>query len=596
MYRNFNLTDEERKQIMEMHQSHGYKEPINESFGATWLTKFKIDSPQKLTDEQKHEMADKFQRGWNGLIAVEFEPGEWFNIDGKIENIEEYENYVNTEIYGKWKSPQNAEFEANIKKHKRNTEPDSPHQYQYSSYDDYNARKGTIADLPPAERKKAEERHKIMSGGKSFSFGQFPEDGEELNEGQKKLKATFNKFVINEQALTDNQRLAVQKGYGPVSAQYADQLGKEGKLLATAPNNQPAQNSSAAPAGSAAPAANSQAAEQPKQDTTLVNCAASLGEIKAGSNKILKHGCKTDAVKELQKMLGMEAKYHTGMFGRITKAKVIEFQKDPNNKDAEGNALVPDGRVGDKTYSALVKAKTPATTTTDPATTTADPTKATITTDTKTAATDSTGVKMNEYEEIDENLGKLIGTVARKGAQYVDDAIKYFKKPAQKGAFPVKQGVQKATDVYVPKSAQPALKNILQKYGSQRWSPSLNTALEPARQEMAIVTNDLKRLKTQLSKVTLDTKTKEQIYGLTYHLENVTNSNMTGCLRYDKGAPFDFNSSIGLVDQAIEFVDGIILSKRLSPENVRILQFMKENLNDASIKIQTGLTDLLTAK
>jgi hypothetical protein len=30
MYKNFNLTEEERKQIMEMHKSHGYKAPINE--------------------------------------------------------------------------------------------------------------------------------------------------------------------------------------------------------------------------------------------------------------------------------------------------------------------------------------------------------------------------------------------------------------------------------------------------------------------------------------------------------------------------------------------------------------------------------------
>lgn len=32
MYKNFKLTDEERKQIMEMHESHGYKAPINEYF------------------------------------------------------------------------------------------------------------------------------------------------------------------------------------------------------------------------------------------------------------------------------------------------------------------------------------------------------------------------------------------------------------------------------------------------------------------------------------------------------------------------------------------------------------------------------------
>lgn len=30
MYKNFNITEEERKQIMEMHKSHGYKQPINE--------------------------------------------------------------------------------------------------------------------------------------------------------------------------------------------------------------------------------------------------------------------------------------------------------------------------------------------------------------------------------------------------------------------------------------------------------------------------------------------------------------------------------------------------------------------------------------
>jgi hypothetical protein len=30
MYKNFNLTDEERKEIMESHKSHGYKKPVND--------------------------------------------------------------------------------------------------------------------------------------------------------------------------------------------------------------------------------------------------------------------------------------------------------------------------------------------------------------------------------------------------------------------------------------------------------------------------------------------------------------------------------------------------------------------------------------
>lgn len=83
-----------------------------------------------------------------------------------------------------------------------------------------------------------------------------------------------------------------------------------------------------------------------------VNCASSLDEIKEGSIKILKYGCKTDAVKELQKLLGMEEKYQTGYFGPITKGKVKEFQTSTNG-------LKVDGIVGSKTYAALQQPKTP---------------------------------------------------------------------------------------------------------------------------------------------------------------------------------------------------------------------------------------------
>lgn len=588
MYRNFSLTDTERKQIMEQHAAHGYKKPINEIFGATWLTKIKIDSPEELTDEQKHDMADKFQRQWNGLVAVEFAPGEWFNQDGKIENIEEYETHVNTNIYGKERErPGNAEFETKVKNYHRNTEPDSPHQYQYSSYDDYEMQ-GIGKHLTPAEKKEKEDAFNRMKET-GFSFG--------VHEAKQKLKESFNRFAINEQ-LTDNQRLASQKGYGPVSVEYANQLEKEGKLLATAPNNQPAQNSASAPAGSAAPAS---AAAEVKAPDINVNCAASLAEIKKGSMKILKYGCKTDAVKELQKLLGMEEKYQTGYFGNMTKGKVIEFQKA--NKDPEGKDLVPDGKVGDKTYSVMAYKKI--TTTSDAQKTATDATTNKAATDSTQTATDSTAVKVNETGEVDENLGKLVGTAVKKGAQYVDDVMKYFKKPAQKGAFPVKQGVQKAADVYVPKSAQPAMKSLLQKYGSQRWTPGLNIALQPARQEMAIVVNDLKRLRSQLPGFGTGSVEQKQYFengiydgvtSLRSKIEGVLDSNMTGCLKYEKGTPFDFNASIGLIEDITKTVNAVMSNKKLNPDAIKTLQFMRENLNDASIKIQMGLTDLLTTK
>jgi hypothetical protein len=406
------------------------------------------------------------------------------------------------------------------------------------------------------------------------------------------------KKPLNEQVyrqLTDNQRLAAQKGYGPVSVEYADQLGKEGKLLATAPNNQPAQNSASAPAGAAAPAS---AAAEVKAPDINVNCAASLAEIKKGSLKILKYGCKTDGVKELQKMLGMEEKYQTGYFGNMTKAKVIEFQKA--NKDPEGKDLVPDGKVGDKTLSVMAYKKVAPAFDTNKAAADAITNKAA--TDSTQTATDSTAVKVNETGEVDENLGKLVGNVVNKGAQYVDDVIKYFKKPVQKGAFPIRKGYSikppkgTHTDVFVPQSAQPAMKTLLQKYSRQTWTPALNTALEPARQEMAIVMNDFKRLEKQLSKKTLDNITRNEINYLLNRIMDITDSNYTGCLRFDKGKPFDFISSISLVDNVVVLLNSLISKKKYGPENTKILQFMRENLNDASIKIQMGLTDLLTTK
>ena len=87
------------------------------------------------------------------------------------------------------------------------------------------------------------------------------------------------------------------------------------------------------------------AAGEESKENLYVNCASSLDEIKEGSVKILKYGCKTDAVKELQKLLGMEEKYQTGYFGPITKGKVKEYQTSKNLKS--------DGIVGYKTYTAL---------------------------------------------------------------------------------------------------------------------------------------------------------------------------------------------------------------------------------------------------
>ena len=78
---------------------------------------------------------------------------------------------------------------------------------------------------------------------------------------------------------------------------------------------------------------------------------------------ILRQGIRNDYVKALQQQLiklgyldpktksGKDAA--DGIFGSGTKAAVIAFQKDPNNKDREGNKLKPDGVVGPATYYAI---------------------------------------------------------------------------------------------------------------------------------------------------------------------------------------------------------------------------------------------------
>lgn len=78
------------------------------------------------------------------------------------------------------------------------------------------------------------------------------------------------------------------------------------------------------------------------------NCAPQLVDVTKG--KILKFGCKTQGVKELQTLLDFTTP--TGYFGNVTKKKVMDFQKNNN--------LKVDAIVGPETYKVLtVKAVAP---------------------------------------------------------------------------------------------------------------------------------------------------------------------------------------------------------------------------------------------
>lgn len=138
MYKNFNLTESEKKEILNMHKSHGYKKPLNEGMGMIWLTKIKIDSPKELTDQEKVAMTNKFQNSYNGRIAVEFGPNEWYDYNGRIEDIQAYEEHINNDVYGEFrKSPNAASFEKEVRQSRRDPNLEEPYDSKFTSYDDY---------------------------------------------------------------------------------------------------------------------------------------------------------------------------------------------------------------------------------------------------------------------------------------------------------------------------------------------------------------------------------------------------------------------------------------------------------------------------
>ena len=83
-----------------------------------------------------------------------------------------------------------------------------------------------------------------------------------------------------------------------------------------------------------------------KPEINTANCANQLIDITNG--KVLKFGCKTQGVKELQTLLDVVGKdgVPTGYFGNKTKQAVIDFQKKNKLKKIEGI-------VGPETYKAL---------------------------------------------------------------------------------------------------------------------------------------------------------------------------------------------------------------------------------------------------
>ena len=79
MYKNFNLTDEERKQIIEMHMSRGYKKPLNE---------------QLFNDEGEQMMSYRQYQDYNKPLERDYE--DMYNDEEEDDNDNDY--YIDAPI------------------------------------------------------------------------------------------------------------------------------------------------------------------------------------------------------------------------------------------------------------------------------------------------------------------------------------------------------------------------------------------------------------------------------------------------------------------------------------------------------------------
>jgi hypothetical protein len=90
MYKNFNLTDQERQQIMEMHASHGYKKPINEQHQPSNFKEGQVVKAKRDIDNNVYTIKI-IKAEQNYLYGTVMGPGNYQNQSLK--------NGLNVELY-----------------------------------------------------------------------------------------------------------------------------------------------------------------------------------------------------------------------------------------------------------------------------------------------------------------------------------------------------------------------------------------------------------------------------------------------------------------------------------------------------------------
>ena len=96
--------------------------------------------------------------------------------------------------------------------------------------------------------------------------------------------------------------------------------------------------------------AESEAEPEPESDEDVPN-ESLVEQEEANTLKVASVGEKSERVKDIQKLLGLEA---DGSFGQKTKEAVMKFQTEMKKKDSK---ILVDGIVGVQTYGLMLKAK-----------------------------------------------------------------------------------------------------------------------------------------------------------------------------------------------------------------------------------------------
>jgi hypothetical protein len=188
-------------------------------------------------------------------------------------------------------------------------------------------------------------------------------------------------------------------------------------------------------------------------------------------------------------------------------------------------------------------------------------------------------------EQIVPAITGLAKSASKKIGQYVDDAVNYFKKPTKTPQYFEDIPGYKKHRPMIPKNVPSSLGNSLSKYGEQTWDQALNSVLQPVRDEVVVLTNDLRRLTPQV-------QDKEVLRSIKILLEDLTDSNVPGNLNMSKGS-YSFTATFDTLGYLTTLIDDLIATQKVNPEGVKILQYMKGNVNDAYQKLQTAFIDTL---